>query len=71
MHPVLSIVERYSAISAAPILNLHRHQDQSEGSSFRPLDCNGFVFYFEALRCYRGPNFACRSWKTFCSATES
>jgi hypothetical protein len=24
-----------------------------------------------ALRRYRGPNFACRSWKTFCSTTES
>jgi hypothetical protein len=44
MHPVLSIVERYSAISAAPILNLHRHQDgyiafatERDGEDFRPL----------------------------------
>jgi hypothetical protein len=24
-----------------------------------------------ALRRYRGPNFACKSWKTFCSTTAS
>ena len=44
MHPVLSIVERYGAISGAPILNLHRHQDgyiafatERDGEDFRPL----------------------------------